>query len=72
MSDDFLTNEKRLAKYRDDAAHDIVDALTNEEVERRQYCIEVISTSMNLDVTIKNLFELADRVYEYVWGKRQP
>lgn len=49
-------------------AEDLVDDLFDDEVERRKWCID---QAVYLDdMRIDDLFKAADRIYEYVFGKK--
>jgi len=67
----FPTSAERLASHREKKAEQAVEEMFEEEADRRMWSIECVLDATNLEVTEKNMIELADKVYEYVWGKKQ-
>jgi len=47
-------------------AEDIVDDMYDCEVERRKWCLDQ-ATYLD-DIKLADLFNAADKIYEYVWG----
>lgn len=52
-----------------DSGEDYVDDCCEEEIERRQWCIDK-ATYLDDITTPEKVIQAADKFYEYVWGKK--
>jgi len=67
-ADDPCFREVELTEEED--ANWAVNSITQEEIGRRQWCMAAALGAYTLDVSENNLVRVADKIYEYVYGKK--
>lgn len=56
--------------FHDQEAESAVRIFTLEEQQRRQWCVQVTLSAYSLETTRENFLNIADKIYDYVFGAR--
>ena len=78
MSEDLLepghTDPEAAAKVqkmlKDQEANSAVNQFSLEEQQRRQWCVQVTLSAYSLETTRDSFLNIADKIYDYVFGAR--